>query len=75
MTLTARISSKHRPVAFLLITAAMLVIAAVHLYLVGQFTEVTLGLPQWVWLQLLVVAGLLVLAWVATALLTPAGRR
>lgn len=75
MSLSRRVPPRNRPVAFALLTALMLAIAAGHLYVVAAYTAVLLGLPVWIWLQLGVVAVLLALAWVTTDLVTPEGVR
>ena len=57
-----------------LLILAMLVIAAGHLYVIGGFTDLYVGLPLWLWLQLGIIVVLFVLAWIATGIATPAGR-
>lgn len=75
MSVASRVSPRDRTVAFVVLTAVMLAIAAGHFYLIGAFTAVYLGLPLWLWLQLGVVAILLALAWVATDAISPSGAR
>jgi hypothetical protein len=60
--------SEMRRYAFLILTLATLVIAGGHLYLLGGLSEIRLGLPTWLWIQLGVIGVLLVLAWVAIGL-------
>lgn len=62
-----------RDFRFFLITAMMLAIAAGHLFVISEFTTIYLGLPAWIWLQLLIVVLLLALAWIATELVAPSG--
>lgn len=59
---------------FPIIVAVMLAIAAGHLYVIEGLTDLYLGLPLWLWIQLLVIAVLFGFAWIATGLATPAGR-
>lgn len=75
MSLPRRVSSWDRPVAFVVLTAIMLVIAGGHLYVIGDFTAVSLGLPVWLWVQLGVVVVLLALAWIATDFVSANGGR
>ena len=62
-----------RRVVFVLLIIVMLAIAAGHLWVIGGFTELVLGLPLWLWLQLVVVAVLFVLAWIAAGVVRPNG--
>lgn len=75
VTVIARVSAWNRPLSFLLLVAAMFAIAVSHLYLLRGFTAVYVGVPLWLWLQLLVVAVLFVMAWMATELVSPIGGR
>lgn len=75
VTVIARVSAWNRPLSFLLLVAAMLAIAVGHLYLLRGLTTVYVGVPLWLWVQLLVVAVLFGMAWIATELVSPIGRR
>lgn len=61
--------TKYTFVALLL---ALLVIAVGHLYAFSGLTDLYLGLPLWVWLQLVVVFVMLGIAWYAVDLVTNA---
>jgi len=50
---------------FSALVALLLVIAVGHLYLIDGLTALYLGLPLWVWVQLLVVFAMLAIAWIA----------
>ena len=54
--------------AFLGLLALLLVIAVGHLYAFRGLTDLYLGLPLWIWLQLVVVFGMLAIAWFAVQL-------
>ena len=54
------------------IVALLLVVAAGQWYVLGGLTELYLGVPVWLWLQLAIVAVMLVLAWVAMGVWTAA---
>jgi hypothetical protein len=43
---------------------ALLAMAVGHLYLLDGLTELYLGLPAWIWVELVVVAVMLGVAWV-----------
>ncbi|ERH10792.1 MAG: hypothetical protein J07HX64_02571 [halophilic archaeon J07HX64] len=58
--------------AFVGILTLLLVIAVGQLYLLGGFTELYLGVPLWLWLQLAILTVMLGLAWVATSVWTTA---
>jgi hypothetical protein len=60
---------------FAAIVALLLVIAAGQWYLLGGLTELYLGVPLWLWLQLVIVAAMLTLAWLATSIWTAANDR
>lgn len=62
-----------RRVVFVLLIIVMLAIAAGHLWVISGFTQLVLGLPLWLWLQLVVVAVLFVLAWIAAGVVRPNG--
>ena len=53
---------------FLLLLAGLFVLATGHLYALEGSTTLSLGLPAWVWLQLVVVSVMLVVAWLAIRL-------
>jgi len=55
---------------FAAIVALLLGIAAGQWYLLGGLTELYLGVPLWLWLQLVIIGGMLVLAWVAMGVWT-----
>lgn len=50
-------------------------IAAGHIYVVEGLVDLYLGLPAWMWVQLLVILVLFILAWFATEIASPVGRR
>ncbi len=54
------------------IVSLLLVLAVGQLYLLGGFTELYLGVPLWLWLQLAILTAMLGLAWVATSVWTAA---
>ena len=56
------------------IVTLLLVIAVGQLYLLDGFTRLFLGVPMWLWLQLVVLTVMLGLAWVATSVWTTANR-
>ncbi len=51
-----------------LLVGGMLGLAAGHQYLVAEWTELSLGLPAWLWAQLGVIAVMFVIAWLAVGL-------
>jgi hypothetical protein len=55
---------------FAAIVALLLVVAAGQWYLLGGFTALYLGVPLWLWFQLVIVVGMLALAWVAMGIWT-----
>lgn len=57
---------------FAAIVALLVLIAAGQWYLLGGFTALYLGVPLWLWLQLVIVGGMLALAWVAMGIWTVA---
>jgi hypothetical protein len=57
---------------FAAIVALLLVIAAGQWYLLQGLTDLSLGVPLWLWLQLAVIAVMLALAWVAMGIWTVA---
>jgi len=57
---------------FAAIVVLLLVIGAGHWYLLEGLTDLYLGVPLWLWLQLVIIAGMLVLAWVAVTVWTTA---
>lgn len=59
---------RRQRVLFGALVAAIVAVAWGHLYLVEGLTEIRLGLPVWLWLQLGVIGALLGLAWVAIGL-------
>lgn len=61
--------------AFAGLLVSLLGIAVGHLYVLRGMTDLVLGLPLWVWLQLLVVAVMLALAWIAVQLVAAANAR
>lgn len=61
-------SDRRRLYVFVILVLAILVIAAGHLFLIDGLTAIQFGLPMWLWIQVAVIALLLVLAWVATGL-------
>lgn len=75
-TVTERV--RGEPVAkyvFLGLLALLLAIAVGHLYVLEGLTDLYLGLPLWLWLQLVVVSAMLGLAWLAVQVVsTPDGR-
>lgn len=56
--------------AFVFATLVVLLLAAAvgQLYLLAGLTELVLGLPLWLWLQLVVVTAMLGVAWLAVRL-------
>ena len=75
-TVTERVSdgptSKY---VFLGLLALLVAIAVGHLYALAGLTDLYLGLPLWLWLQLVVVSVMLGLAWIAVGVVSePAGR-
>lgn len=50
----------------------LLALAVGHLYLIEGFTDLYLGLPLWVWLELLVVFAMVGIAWIAVQLVATA---
>lgn len=59
---------------FVGLLTALLAIGVGHLYALRGRTELVLGLPAWLWIQLAVVAVMLGLAWAAVGLATGANR-
>jgi hypothetical protein len=57
-------------VLFGLLVGTILAVGASHWYALAGLDSLYLGVPLWLWLQLVVVAGLLALAWVAVELWT-----
>ena len=53
--------------------ALLLVIAVGHLYVFEGLTGMYLGLPLWLWLQLVVVCAMLGLAWFAVRVISVPG--
>lgn len=49
----------------------MVIIAIGHIPLIDGYTTLLLGLPAWLWIQLGVIAFLLILAWIATERILP----
>ena len=60
---------------FVGIVVLILVIAVGHLYLLSGLTTRYFGLPLWVWVQLGVIAFMLVLAWIALQVVAEATGR
>jgi len=60
---------------FAAIVVLLLVIGAGHWYLLEGLTDLSLGVPLWLWLQLVVIAGMLVFAWIAVTVWTVANDR
>jgi hypothetical protein len=58
--------------AFGAIVALLLVIAVGQWYVLGGLTELYLGVPVWLWLQLVILVAMLGLAWVAMGIWTAA---
>lgn len=50
------------------LVALLLLLAVGHLYLLQGFTDRYLGLPLWLWLQILVVFAMVGIAWIAVRL-------
>lgn len=67
--------SIDRRIVFVIVLAIMGILATGHLYLLEGLVDLYLGLPAWLWIQLLVVLVLFALAWVATDIASPAGGR
>jgi len=57
---------------FAAIVGVLLVIAVGQWYVLGGLTELYLGVPVWLWLQLAIVVAMLALAWVAMGVWTAA---
>jgi hypothetical protein len=55
---------------FAALVALLLVIAVGQWYVLGGLTELSLGVPLWLWLQVAIVAAMLALAWVAVGVWT-----
>ena len=53
---------------FVGLVLALLAIAVGHLYVLDGLTSIYLGLPLWVWLQIVVVFVMLAIAWFAIRL-------
>lgn len=67
-----RIGTGRRDVGrFILLVVAMIGIAAGQLFVLGDLETLVQGLPLWVWAHLGIVVLLLVLAWIATGMVTP----
>lgn len=47
---------------------AVVVLAVGHLYVIRDVGGLILGIPTWLWVQLVVLAAMLVMAWVAVEL-------
>ncbi len=56
--------TSHR--RFVVLVLVMLGIALGHLFVIGRFDSLVLGLPAWLWVQVAIVAVLFGLAWIAT---------
>lgn len=66
-------SRRNDIVGFALIVAVMLLIAAGQLFVFADLETLYLGLPFWVWAQLVLLSLLLGLAWLATGFVTRPG--
>lgn len=53
---------------------SLLVIAIGHLYVLEGVTELYLGLPLWIWVQLVVVFAMVGIAWIAIQLVAAVRR-
>lgn len=65
----------HHPQArfvFYALVALLLAIAIGHLYLIASLTDRYLGLPLWVWVELVVVFVMVGIAWIAVQLVAEA---
>lgn len=60
---------------FATIVVVLLCIAAGQWYLLGGLTDLYLGVPLWLWLQLSIVTAMLGLAWLAMSIWTAANNR
>ncbi|GEM_PF-5558281 len=65
---TGRLTLPTAKYVFLLLLAVLLTLAVGHLYAFEELTALSLGLPAWLWLQLVVVGIMLVVAWLALGL-------
>lgn len=59
-------------VGFYALVVVLLVVAVGHLYAIRGLTTLHAGLPLWLWIQLVVLAAMLVVAYVAVGLWTDA---
>jgi len=55
-----------------LLVGALLALAAGHQYLLADWTTLYLGLPAWLWAQLVVIGVLFILAWATVSLYSKA---
>ena len=70
-TVTERVSDgPAAKYVFLGLLVLLLVIAVGHLYVLAGLTDLYLGLPLWLWLQLVVVSVMLGLAWIAVEIVS-----
>lgn len=53
---------------FVTLIVALLAIAVTHLYVLRGVTTLYWGLPLWLWIQLIVIAIMLGIAWLAVAI-------
>ena len=61
-------------VSFVALLVVMVGLAVGHLFPLYGSTGVQLGVPSWIWIQLIVIAILLGLAWIATTIIEPQRR-
>ncbi len=76
MTADTRDTQKKRRVQYLfaVLVVALVVVGAGQWYLLEGLTELYLGFPLWLWLQLAIISVMLVVSWYAVTLWTRVSR-
>lgn len=75
MAETKTISTGDGPLYFLVLVVIMVIVSGGQLFFLAGRDSFILGLPVWVWTQLVLLCLLLGLAWLATDIVTDYGGR